>query len=63
MIGGVGGTSGPPLDRAGAKHDRQWHVEHLMDPQSVVPNSAMPAYGHLGQAEIDALADYMMSLK
>jgi cbb3-type cytochrome oxidase cytochrome c subunit len=34
-----------------------------MDPQSVVPNSAMPAYGHLAQAEIDALADYMMSLK
>jgi nitric oxide reductase subunit C len=63
MIGGVGGTSGPPLDRVGAQHDRQWHIEHLKDPQSVVPNSAMPSYGHLGQEDIDALADYMMSLK
>jgi len=63
MIGGVGGTSGPDLTRTGVKHDRDWHVAHLKDPQSVVAGSAMPPYGQLSQEDLDALADYMMSLR
>lgn len=63
MISGVGGTSGPDLTHAGARQSREWHIEHLRDPRSVVPNSAMPPYGHLDEEELNALADYMMSLK
>jgi nitric oxide reductase subunit C len=63
MIGGVGGTSGPDLTRAGVKHDREWHIAHLKDPQSIVQNSAMPPYGTLSQEDLEALADYMVSLK
>jgi nitric oxide reductase subunit C len=64
MIYGVGGTSGPDLTHIGAaKPDRNWHIEHLRNPESVVQGSAMPAYGNLGEAELAALADYMLSLK
>jgi len=63
MIGGVGGTSGPDLTGVGTRHDRDWHIAHLKDPQSVVPDSAMPPFGSLSQEDIDALADYLTTLK
>ena len=36
--------TGPDLARVGGKYSDQWHVEHLIDPRSVVPESIMPAY-------------------
>ncbi|MEY8840950.1 cbb3-type cytochrome c oxidase subunit II, partial [Cribrihabitans sp. XS_ASV171] len=30
-----------------------WHVDHLRDPQSVVPESVMPKYGFLERTMID----------
>ena len=36
--------TGPDLARVGSKYSDQWHVEHLIDPRSVVPESIMPAY-------------------
>jgi quinol-cytochrome oxidoreductase complex cytochrome b subunit len=62
-IGGEGGVAGPDLTRAVRLHpDRQWQIEHLVKPDSKVPGSTMPAYGHLKPDEIKALAEYMMSL-
>ena len=46
-----------------AQADTDWHIMHLKDPQSVVPDSAMPPYGHLTEGELKTLADYMLSLK
>ena len=39
--------TGPDLARVGGRYSDEWHVAHLADPQSVVPESIMPKYGFL----------------
>lgn len=39
--------TGPDLARVGGRYSDEWHVQHLRDPQSVVPESMMPKYGFL----------------
>ena len=34
--------TGPDLARVGGRYSDDWHVDHLIDPQSVVPESIMP---------------------
>ena len=46
--------TGPDLARVGAKYSDQWHVTHLTDPRSIVPQSIMPAYAFLADTEVDA---------
>lgn len=45
--------TGPDLARLGEKYSDSWHVQHLLDPRSVVPASIMPSYSWLDQ-ELDA---------
>lgn len=45
--------TGPDLARVGGRYSDAWHVDHLMDPQSVVPESIMPKYAFLARTEID----------
>ena len=53
--------TGPDLARVGARYSDAWHVDHLRDPQSVVPESIMPMYAFLADARIDGehIADLM----
>jgi cytochrome c oxidase cbb3-type subunit 2 len=46
--------TGPDLARVGGRYSDEWHVDHLIDPQSVVPESVMPKYGFLMNRVIDA---------
>ena len=46
--------TGPDLARVGGRYSDDWHVDHLRDPQSVVPESVMPKYGFLEDRLIDA---------
>ncbi len=39
--------TGPDLARVGQRYSNDWHVEHLIDPRSVVPESVMPGYAFL----------------
>ena len=39
--------TGPDLARVGGKYSNDWHVAHLVDPRSVVPESIMPTYGFM----------------
>jgi cytochrome c oxidase cbb3-type subunit 2 len=39
--------TGPDLARVGQRYSNEWHVEHLIDPRAVVPESIMPGYPHL----------------
>ncbi len=41
--------TGPDLARIGGKYSDEWHVQHLVDPRSVVPESNMPAYPWLAR--------------
>ena len=46
--------TGPDLARVGGRYSDAWHVDHMRDPQSVVPESVMPPYGYLMNAMVDA---------
>ena len=39
--------TGPDLARVGNRYSNAWHVDHLRDPQAVVPESVMPKYAFL----------------
>jgi cytochrome c oxidase cbb3-type subunit 2 len=39
--------TGPDLARVGGRYSDDWHIDHLISPQSVVPESVMPKYGYL----------------
>jgi cytochrome c oxidase cbb3-type subunit 2 len=39
--------TGPDLARVGGRYSDAWHIDHLSDPQSVVPESVMPPYSFL----------------
>ncbi|MCU0910109.1 MAG: cytochrome-c oxidase, cbb3-type subunit II [Rhodobacteraceae bacterium] len=45
--------TGPDLARVGGRYSDEWHVDHLIDPQSVVPESVMPKYGFLRDRKIE----------
>jgi ubiquinol-cytochrome c reductase cytochrome b subunit len=63
-IAGQGGAVGPPLDGTGKRQpDLHWQVDHLKNPGSLVKGSTMPAYGQLSEADLRALANYLLSLK
>lgn len=39
--------TGPDLARVGGRYSNEWHVQHMIEPRSVVPESVMPSYGFL----------------
>lgn len=45
--------TGPDLARVGGRYSDQWHVNHLTDPRSVVPESIMPGYGFMLKVKLD----------
>lgn len=44
--------TGPDLARVGLKYSDEWHVQHLSNPQRVVPESVMPQYAFLAQRDL-----------
>jgi cytochrome c oxidase cbb3-type subunit 2 len=42
---------------------KEWHIAHLQDPRSTEPNSIMPSFSHLSADELDALSEYLLSLR
>ena len=45
--------TGPDLARVGGKYSNEWHVAHLIEPRSVVPESVMPPYAFLLERDLD----------
>lgn len=52
--------TGPDLARVGGRYSDAWHVDHMTNPQSVVPESVMPKYGFLADRYIDS--EYIQDL-
>jgi cytochrome c oxidase cbb3-type subunit 2 len=44
--------TGPDLARVGDRYSDEWHVQHLIEPRSVVPESIMPSYAFLADKPI-----------
>jgi len=45
--------TGPDLARVGGRYSDEWHVDHLLDPQALVPESVMPRYPWLAETKLD----------
>ena len=54
--------TGPDLARVGGKYSDDWHVTHLINPRSIVPQSVMPGYPSLARTELD-LSDIAAHLR
>jgi len=46
--------TGPDLARVGGRYSDEWHVQHLIDPRAVVPESIMPPYAFLAGRDLKA---------
>ena len=44
--------TGPDLARVGGKYSDEWHVQHMVDPRSLVPESIMPGYPFLATTRL-----------
>lgn len=57
--------TGPDLARVGGKYSNEWHVRHLIQPKSVVPESIMPGYPWLARRGLayDDIEQRMRSLR
>lgn len=45
--------TGPDLARVGGRYSDEWHRVHLLNPRDVVPESNMPAFTWLEDAQLD----------
>jgi cytochrome c oxidase cbb3-type subunit 2 len=45
--------TGPDLARVGGKYSDAWHVQHMIDPRALVPESIMPPYKFLATKKLD----------
>jgi cytochrome c oxidase cbb3-type subunit 2 len=45
--------TGPDLARVGGRYSDDWHLAHLLDPRSVVPESNMPSFKWLAETKLD----------
>jgi len=57
--------TGPDLARVGGRYSDEWHMDHMTNPQSVVPESVMPKYGYLMDREVSGeyIGDLMTTHK
>ena len=57
--------TGPDLQRVGGKYSDEWHRIHLVNPRDLVPESNMPAYPWLENAQLDGAqaATHMKALR
>jgi cytochrome c oxidase cbb3-type subunit 2 len=45
--------TGPDLARVGGRYSDEWHVQHFINPRSVVPESIMPRYSFFLDRDVD----------
>lgn len=54
--------TGPDLARVGDRYSNEWHVQHMTEPRSVVPESVMPSYAFLKETTLE-VKNVAMNLK
>jgi len=62
-IQGSGGTLAPDLSHEGSRQTKDWILVQITDPRSHKPDSIMPSFKQLPEADKAELADYLASLK
>jgi mono/diheme cytochrome c family protein len=61
-IGGIGGRTGPSLDKIGSKYDAEKLKGILLNPKTLNPNTVMPPFEG-SEEDLEALVAYLLSLK
>ena len=62
-LGGQGGSLGPDLSNEAARgRGIQWQIDHLKNPDSRSPGSAMPPFAGLSDEELNTLATFLEGL-
>jgi ubiquinol-cytochrome c reductase cytochrome b subunit len=59
---GEGGRRGPVLQHLLGKRDKDWLVAHFREPKKLVEGSKMPSFKFLPDAELLAMADYLLAV-
>jgi cbb3-type cytochrome oxidase cytochrome c subunit len=54
--------TGPDLANIGLKRGDRWEIDHLRDPRSLMPNSIMPNFNYLTEAQMAAIVAYLNTL-
>lgn len=54
--------TGPDLANIGLKRGDRWEIEHLRDPRALTPDSIMPSFSFLSDAQLEALTAYLNTL-
>ena len=52
--------TGPDLARVGGRYSDDWHVQHLIKPTSLVPESIMPPYAFLMDNELVFVLTFLL---
>ncbi len=57
--------TGPDLARVGGKYSDEWHVQHMINPRNLVPESIMPAYAFMAEkgVSLNEIAKHMKALQ
>lgn len=63
ILQGNGGAAGPDLTHIGATRNAEWLERFIKDPLSMEPGSPMPPYRELPAPDLEALANYLASLR
>jgi len=62
-VNGQGGSIGPDLSGEGKRgRSRDWLMTQIRNPKAHDPSSVMPPFASLGDRQVNALVDYVMSL-
>lgn len=59
---GEGGKRGPELSHISGRRDEVWLVGHFREPKKYVPLSKMPSFKDLPEADLSAMARYLLAL-
>ncbi|MFB3923909.1 MAG: c-type cytochrome [Terriglobia bacterium] len=62
-IQGSGGEIGPDLTHVGSRRSADWILQQVNDPQSHKPDSVMPSFAKVPEAEKQQLVEYLAGLK
>jgi len=63
IINGQGGKLGPELTKVSQKRDENYLVTKLKNPEKTNPDTVMPSFEDLSKEEMQAVVDYLKTLK
>jgi len=61
QVNGTGMKIGPPLNGVSERRNREWVIEHFLNPQKMSPGTVMPPY-RFNEKDLDAITSWLLAL-